>query len=102
MEMERWKKDLEYDLNKINHDLSALSHSLEVLFTKKGIVDELCLEIASQGQHEEGFLFNLQHDLELQIAKKQAELKAKVANPDRKQLQLLLAKINEHLALTNE
>ncbi|MCT8139013.1 hypothetical protein H1D32_15675 [Anaerobacillus sp. CMMVII] len=70
MKLAQWKKDLEYDFNKINGDLAKLESAMEELKLKKALVDDACTEFVREHYNEEGYLFKLRDSLGEQIYKK--------------------------------
>jgi hypothetical protein len=97
MELTQWKKDLEYDLNKLNGDLTKLEQALEELKFKRALVDEACTDFVREHYHEEGYLFKLRDSLTEQINKKEKELADSRTNPNRVQIEILLGKIEQYV-----
>lgn len=98
MSLDRWKADIEYELKQVNKSLEVANAALEELKTKKEIVDEACLELASNRlQDNVGYIFELQENLQRKINDKTIELIKLEENPKKQQLELLIEKITNKL-----
>lgn len=102
MELEKWKKEIEYDLNKLNNEIDKLEKSYEELKLKKQIVTEACDEYLFETPEEKGYIFTLKADLHDQIVKKEKLLFESKTNPNRLQLELLLKKIERYISIEEE
>ncbi|WP_216829909.1 hypothetical protein [Alkalihalobacterium elongatum] len=99
MSLDRWKADIEYELKQVNKSLEAANAALEELKTKKEIVDEVCIEVATSRQQDNvGYIFELQENLQKKINDKTIELIKLEENPKKRQLELLIEKIAKRIA----
>ncbi|MED4016031.1 hypothetical protein [Sutcliffiella cohnii] len=100
--LQKWKTEIEHELNRFYGKIDKAYNEIEQLQIRKGIVDELCNDLQRRDRDADGYLFELQKNLEEKLKVLHEEMVQVQNDPKKVQLEMLMNRILEELPVLDE